>query len=88
MEGDVQKSLHQKHTFANKHFLLIKEIVHQCMNLKIRHKFLYISNRFWHLVESALNTNRFSNMNPGQTELSKNRLEPNLKPVGATSSKL
>ena len=72
----------------NKHFLLIKEIVHQCMNLKIRHKFLYISNRFWHPVEPALNANRFSNMNPGQTELSKNRLEPNLKPVGATGSKL
>src|SRR5271154_2634701 len=30
----------------------------------------------------------FRNMNPGQTKLSKNRLEPNLKPVGATGSKL
>ncbi|CAG8746229.1 3828_t:CDS:2 [Rhizophagus irregularis] len=52
------------------------------------HKLLLISNRFGYPVAPALNANQISEYKSGQTELSKNWLEPNFKPVGATGSKL
>ena len=55
-------------------------------SIKIKLKFLFNIKPVW--ASGCTTQTGFRNMNPVQTELSENRVKPNLKPDGTTGFKL